>query len=242
MPYFCLAQNFGEFLPTKNTLGYWKFNGNSTDYSGNGNSGRDIDVIYNFSSGRFGQGVECNNIDSILIPAADFLFQKTDEFTISIWINPWTSSNGISPIKLIDTVNGATTGIQVFHQIDVDHSPAMNLLDFIITDGKGQANGVRAEFVKFVSRGWYNVICTNDGTGSSGMKIYIDGNDSGASVIYNNLKDPITYYYPAMLLFDTGSTATDCYHDEFIIETGCWDQKKISNYYNYTNAKFSRNN
>lgn len=78
------AQNVPSYVPSNGLVGWWPFNGNANDESGNGNNGTVNGA--SFSPDRFNNsGAACNLDnqagDNIAIPSINF----GNDFTISIW-------------------------------------------------------------------------------------------------------------------------------------------------------------
>ena len=85
-----------SYVPANGLVGWWPFNGNANDESGNGNNGSNNGATLN--SDRFGSNNSCyyfqNN--NILIPHNTlFGFQANSGFTISMWCNSSDFSNSL---------------------------------------------------------------------------------------------------------------------------------------------------
>lgn len=78
-------------IPARITMaGYYHFNGNSNDASGNGRHGTDVDMSYNLSTGKFNQGASFNGTTSKISITG---WGSTTTYTISMWIYPIASSS-----------------------------------------------------------------------------------------------------------------------------------------------------
>ena len=101
------AQNIPSYVPTDSLIGYWGFDGDANDYSGNSNNGTvfgasltndrngnaNAAYFFDVSNWSFGSGG-----DYIYIPYnPSFNFQ---EFTISSWVNRASAGSTISPQSL----------------------------------------------------------------------------------------------------------------------------------------------
>ena len=97
---FCLisntqAQTLPTYLPADGLVGWWPFNGNANDESGNGNDGT-VNGSVPYISDRN------NNISSaiqggsgyITCPSTVFQFNRDQTFTVSIWFTTEVNSNG----------------------------------------------------------------------------------------------------------------------------------------------------
>ena len=83
-----------SYIPTSGLVGYWPFNGNANDESGNNNNGTNNGAT--LTSDRFGSNNSCYNFqnNNISIPHnPSFVFQATSGFTISMWCNSSDVSN-----------------------------------------------------------------------------------------------------------------------------------------------------
>lgn len=77
--------SIGEFWPSINLARLYHLNGNSIDYSGNGQNGADTNISYAAAYGKFGQGAAFNGSSSkINIRAITTL---TGNFFIAFWIS-----------------------------------------------------------------------------------------------------------------------------------------------------------
>jgi hypothetical protein len=86
---FTMAQ-VPSFVPTNGLVGYWPFNGNANDASGNGNNGT-IDGA-SLSIDRFGNNNNAYSFDGNLNKISTNISQ-VNSFTISIWYNSNTPIN-----------------------------------------------------------------------------------------------------------------------------------------------------
>ncbi len=84
----CFAQNVPNYVPTNGLVGWWPFNGNANDESGNGNNGTVNGAT--LTSDRFGNsnGAYSFNGTSNFISVPDNnTLDLTNQFTLSTWIN-----------------------------------------------------------------------------------------------------------------------------------------------------------
>jgi hypothetical protein len=96
-----MAQNVPNYVPTNGLVGWWPFNGNANDESGNGNNG----VINGASltSDRFG-----NNNNAFMLDGINDFIEVPDnnsldisgDISLSVWINP----ESIGDYRIIDKV------------------------------------------------------------------------------------------------------------------------------------------
>ena len=71
--------------------GYWKLNGNSNDYSGNGNNGVDTAITYSQANGIFNQGAGLNGTSSKII-VADNAGLRLTSYTAAAWFKTTNTS------------------------------------------------------------------------------------------------------------------------------------------------------
>ncbi len=101
------AQNVPSYIPTDGLVGWWPFNGNANDESGNGNNGTvngaaltsDRNGItnssYNFNVNNWSFGSGGDNIYIPYNPSFNF-----SDFTLSTWVNRASAGSAISPQAL----------------------------------------------------------------------------------------------------------------------------------------------
>ncbi len=87
-------------------LGYWQFNGDALDSSGNFNHGT-LQGGAGFASGLFGQALSLNGSGQYVSTVPVALLGLNGSFTASAWVNP-TATNGDRTI--FGNLNGAPTG------------------------------------------------------------------------------------------------------------------------------------
>jgi hypothetical protein len=96
------AQNVPSYIPTNGLVGWWPFNGNANDESGNGNDG--IVNGATLTTDRYGSTSKAYSFDGI---NDDILVQDSpnlnfsNQFTISAWFAPDTSTLTPNPLHLI---------------------------------------------------------------------------------------------------------------------------------------------
>jgi hypothetical protein len=153
-----------SYVPTNGLVGYWPFNGNANDESGNGNNGTnngaalttdrlgDVNSAYNFNGN--------NNFIQINNPT---LTQGNSSRTISAWVNltpttgydDWYSivsyGNNIGYGFLNDVLIQKTLADINFHEFDCISNPVVDL-----------------------SNNWHNITITYDSSNLLNIKIYLD--------------------------------------------------------------------
>lgn len=235
------CQKFGEFIPGDATLGYWKLNGTAIDYSGRGNHGTDAGVLYSWA--RFSSGLQTDETHTAGITIDsfdDFKLQLGDPFTISVWFKtPTLSANGG---ELVGHDHLTTdNGIETFYDFNLIVGTAMTSVT--VTSKPDNITAV-ASGLGIAADTWINLVFTYTGSGlSTGLSIYINGNLEAVG-ISGEITLPIDYTDIRFfgIRNEEGSGRFDAYIDEVIVEGMCWDDRMVRNYYNYTMARFSRNN
>jgi hypothetical protein len=98
-----IAQTVPTYVATNGLVGWWPFNGNANDESGNGNNGTVMGA--SLTPDRFGFANSSYNFDGIsneiIIPHnASFNFQTSNQASFSYWINPNSILGGYSTLIL----------------------------------------------------------------------------------------------------------------------------------------------
>ncbi len=90
-----------SYVPTNGLVGWWPFNGNANDESGNGNHG--FNNTAQLTADRFSNNNKAYQLGSgiIKLPTTVFRFNRTDSFTISIWFTHQANGND----RLLSTEN-----------------------------------------------------------------------------------------------------------------------------------------
>ena len=117
-----------NYVPTNGLIGYWPFNGNANDESGNNNNGT-VNGIVPFISDR--NGVSSSAMQGgqgyITIASSFFNFNYTDSFSISLWFTQSTNSSG----RIISTENPAKDQLNVL-------SPSGISENYFLLDAQGR--------------------------------------------------------------------------------------------------------
>jgi len=158
-------------IPTNGLVGYWSFDNNLNDLSGNGNDGTTNGCI--FSTDRFGNPnscVEFDGVDDIItVPhSASIDFDSyTESFTISFWFksnDPIIS--GASSARFIEKWNGINS-VNYSHNIIIFPS----YIKSQIYDG----NSSSQTFAQgYYTDKWYNLTLVNNILTDS-VSLYMDG-------------------------------------------------------------------
>jgi len=171
---FSFAQNTPTYVPTNGLVGWWPFNGNANDESGNGNNGTvngatlTTDRFGNTNTSYYFNGANSNFIE---IPSSASLNSTNSNFSWSFWIkfssisnDGWNSNPGvISKTQNGTTCNGATL-IEGGGRLAAQN--LMNCGTNLINNGVG-TNQITADNI------WHHVVMTLRNGDST--KTYIDG-------------------------------------------------------------------
>jgi hypothetical protein len=164
------ASEIQQIYIQKQLVGYWKLNGDSTDYSGNGFHGTDANMTYGI--GRFDKCAIFNGTSSLITPNINPSTTLGQAFSISAWIYPTAVSNYRGAIGNHAGSN-PTYGI-IFCQY------ADGVWGFGYGTGTaGFANGVNINSSLIPNNAWSHVVATFHGNTS--IQVYVNGRLVGSS-------------------------------------------------------------
>jgi hypothetical protein len=151
-------------VPTNGLVGWWPFNGNANDASGNGNNGAVNGAP--LAEDRFGSANRAYALDGV----NDFIsvqhsssFVLNNQFTVSIWFKPVTTQNSVLIEKFTATGNYGDGGFQIalrtndYVDFNVVHNDADN---FVYSNSQSSVNQ------------WQQVLAAWDG---SEIRLYQNG-------------------------------------------------------------------
>lgn len=197
-----------SYVPTDGLVGYWPFNGNANDESGNGNNGTLVGSP-NFITDRFGNQNSSfqGGTTYITCPSSVFQFSMTENFSVSVWFTKSTI-NG----RLISTEN-PEGNFRISKNNSVDLSVQFgDFLNFNIDDNN-----------------WHHLVYTYQ---NRNEKIYIDG--VLVSTNFDNSTGTLNYGSP----FTIGAKAAPSFDrwNGKIDDIGVWNrvltQQEITNLFN----------
>jgi hypothetical protein len=156
-----------SYVPTNGLVGYWPFNGNANDESGNGNNGT-VNGSVQLTTDRFGISNSSylfpgNSNSYISVPSSQTLKIQT-EITISAWI---LMDGGYNNPRIIQFGNYVNSGYSLFVNGD---SNVSRTLTGLITNVGGLGVGLSSELNSLV----WNHVCFVANSNGSG-KLYING-------------------------------------------------------------------
>lgn len=161
-----LSMNAFAQIPTNGLVGYWPFNGNANDESGNGHNGTVHGAT--LTTDKFGNANNAysfNGLNSYIdIPSSDLY--NTDKFTVSIWANIFYSNIQTWDVFL---VNKGSSPIQwrIYSQGVTIAGDTCALVNDIFTSTGRYINALPIK-VGF----WRNIIMSGD---EQQLRTYVDG-------------------------------------------------------------------
>jgi hypothetical protein len=191
-----------SYVPTNGLVGWWPFNGNANDESGNGNNGSvtgatlttdrfgNVNSSYNFNVGNWTWGA---NGDFIYIPYnPTFNFS---EFTVSAWVNLASDGSTLGPQGLTvinrfeygyNNPNGESWGLSIGHGSSADGALVYG---GVVEQSPSPAPTSSCSSTQTISiNEWKNILMSYS---QSTLKIYIDGiiacSTTDPSIILNTI-------------------------------------------------------
>ena len=177
-----------SYVPTNGLVGYWPFNGNANDESGNGNNGTVNGAT--LAADRFGNGNRAYYFDYYQEIITSFtLISGTQTRTISFWMKNSNGQKTITPIWYGGNSNqpqiGAAFNVLFNRNETLDQC---NCWPDII-----QGIGVGADWIYFLKQfntgdnqwHFYSFVLANSGDSFSQVQIYVDGVLLTSNEIFN---------------------------------------------------------
>ena len=216
-----------SYVPTNGLVGYWPFNGNANDESGNGYNGAvngAAPAIDRFSDTNSAYSFD-GNLSFIGVPLINL--SNNNSITISAWVKPISFSGNFTNHHILRQDDGIT-GIDWL----LSFQDNGNLLSFGLGI-QGQPYDeldIQIQSISYLNS-WHHIVATYDG---NTKKVYSDGILIG----FQNKTGQITYTSPGT--FAIGSAcAFDFCVEKFngqLDDIGIWNraltQQEISNLYN----------
>ena len=217
-----MAQNVPSYVPTNGLVGWWPFNGNANDESGNGNNGTVNGA--SLTSDRFNNNNTAYNFngqsDFVQLQNSPTLDYFTD-FSISAWVNPNNFNQLFQIIVSKDTMGAPPNG-------DWDFYLRNNKFNFAIT--LNTPTFEQSSNASMQSNQWQSVNITREATNGL-IKMYVNGvldtSFIGATGPSFNLQQ---------MVFGKQGSSNQHHFNGKIDDIGIWNrvlnQQEISNLYN----------
>ena len=218
-----MAQNVPAYVPTNGIVGWWPFNGDANDESGNGNNGtvngaaltsdrfNNINTAYSFN----GQSdfIQLQNSSSI-----DSLY----DYSVSAWINPNNLNSLYQHIVSKDSLGYAANG-------DWDFYLKNNQLSFAITSNTPPTYEQQSNS-SIQSISWQNVLVTRQ-SGNGIVKMYVNG------ILDTSMVGNIGLVYNLQqMVFGKQGSSNQHYFNGKIDDIGIWNrvltQQEITGLFN----------
>jgi len=223
-----MAQNVPNYVPTNGLVGWWPFNGNANDESGNGNNGAVNGAL--LTTDRFGNTNQAYHFDGlnnvITVPDNNSLnFESVNEYSVSYWIKPETISSTQASV-IISKQTGAG-----FDQDGWNSFIEPNFqLNFYVRNGIGQPYS-GCNFGEINVENNYHVIQTFE---SDSVKIYLNGILQGSAssngAIVGNNSNPMLFGKASWVSSNTTG------YNGILDDIGIWNraltQQEITDLYN----------
>ena len=224
-----------SYVPTNGLVGYWPFNGNANDESGNGNNGILLNGI-SLTLDRFSMlnsaynidGVNCINSRGITLPVS---MNNSNEYSISIWykVNDINKSN--------QTI--LSTNPHNIISLNYNHPQSPNLLGGYIGDGTnwivgGWGNQNSFQLADYSI--WHNVVIVKS---VSGVNYYSDGALIRNQPISSSFGNSNFNFNIGSINFNGGIWCYEVFSGN-LDDVGIWNraltQQEITNLYNSTST------
>lgn len=227
-----LTAQIPSYIPTNGLVGYWPFNGNSNDESGNGNNASANGATLTVD--RFGQANKAYSFDG-LDDYLDVQLNQSLTFTYSVWVK-FNNLNQSNQIIFQHKNNCSRGGGYMLGLLNPS-----NLRLIVFNCGQCSTNTCGSEIninIPTISNlntnSWYNFTLTSDGI--SKLKLYQNGQliyileNSGAIVSYGTQPLTIGKWHDTPTLFYSNAINDDlCFWNRELT------QDEIVNLYNSEN-------
>ena len=218
-----------SYVPTNGLVGYWPFNGNANDESGNGNNG--VVNGATLAADRMGNDNSAYNLDGVndYITIPDSPSLRLSNATISSWISYTSASKMMLMVKhnLLDAYNSnyafeineytALKGPRVLGMYDNGNCNSYNWTNYHSNTDIGDNQ-------------WHHLVGT---FGNDFLKIYIDGNFIGQIATPNSVMNACA---GSELLLGRGWSGFPLWYNGKLDDLSIWNrvltESEITNLYN----------
>jgi uncharacterized protein (TIGR02145 family) len=215
------SQSVPSYVPTNGLVGWWGFNGNAQDNSGNGNHG--IVNGATLTTDRFGNqngAYSFDGVDDYIQIESTNGLNSISGISMSIWFN-WNGPNGVNNHQYFFLIANNPNGSIVVTDAGILGINVINC---------NCANDIAIQ-TNITSNTWYNVILTYD-LSQGLMKMYLNG------ILINVTQENIYNYYTTNNPIDRFGNYhfNSHYFNGKLDEAGLWNraltQQEITNLYN----------
>jgi Concanavalin A-like lectin/glucanases superfamily/Secretion system C-terminal sorting domain len=222
-----------NYVPSNGLVGWWPFNGNANDESGNGNNGNVFGAT--LTSDRFGMPFHAFNFngtsDYILVNNSNSLNITGSEITISYWIN---YENAISTIDLYKGISkgGYDVG-NGYELIFANNSTNVN--------GNCQVNGAQGGFycgdINLYRLNWTQITATvSNGIGTIYYNGILQSTNSSGNGINNFIATTASLYFGKRNPLNMYAGFVEGRMDDIGIWNRALTQQEVTNLFTGTNV------
>ena len=219
------GKSLGQFLPTPNTNGLFKLNGNSNNSIGNIAS-TDSNITY--VPGRYGQCASFNGSNSFIYLGTSSIYNPT-YMTVNAWVKPASLSSNMDIISRDNTTSKRSYNINILSngsvaaEIFTTSSISSGIVNVTGTTGIIEVNK------------WYMISFTFDGITA---KLYINGKLYGSSFCSAIYPQTVETYIGKRRISDN-AVVFNGQMDEIIIENRAWSENEVRKYYTNYLGRFA---
>lgn len=217
--------------------GYWKLNGNSNDYSGNGNNGTDTNITYSKSNGRLNQGAGFNGSSSRISITNVASLRPQNTLTISAWVK-------VTPLSTVSYIFQSSYEYQGtpwnFAGVGLFIDLVSSNYSIVFQTGNYSASKFSLKYIisqNLINSKWNLITATLDGTTG---RLYLNG-----FLIESATDDYLPSYQANNYISIGGRNVNGTFYnyfngciDELIIDNTAWSPAQIKNYYAATKGFF----
>jgi hypothetical protein len=159
-----------SYVPTNGLIGWWPFNGNTNDESGNGNNGSILggatlaqDRFNNLNTAYEIDGINCPNAKGISLPSN---INNTGAYSISIWFQTMDST------KTVQNIFNSFPHQYIGVNFNYPYTGFQNKTCSFWGNGTWQVNGSTINWNTYNLSDWHNIIVVKN---TSSISYYQDG-------------------------------------------------------------------
>ncbi len=203
-----------NYVPSNGLVGWWPFNGNANDESGNGNNGTvNGATLTGDRFGNIGQAYGFDGNDVILISDNNSLDFPNGAFSISTWVKVNVLNYETS---FVDHLDNGGPSIYSRYQIRVLTN---NKIRFILKDMQSNFSYIDSDSLIESVNNWYHLVGTFDFSNQI-IKLYVNGLNQIGQVTLGGTGASITP--PGILQF--GRYGDGPYANSLIDDIGIWNR------------------